>query len=210
MCSPVAGAVIGGAANFIGAASAANAENRARKQEYESALQQREVDWMNQLSIAGAERIQYEQGIDESSLALARGFTQLDAERNALIAKALQADEKAFQKYSKSSTSSQLKASGSTGRSVNRIATIDLADYLREGSREAYKLTQNEYAFKESAKALRDQAKADRSQLWANVRLQKIPGAAPPKPVYKNPLVAGISGAISGAMSGAQAGKALQ
>ena len=210
MCDPVAGAVIGGTVNFIGAASAANAENKARKQEYNAALQQREADWMGQLSIAGAERVQYEQGIDQSGLALGEGYEQLQAQRNALIAKTLQSDETAYKHFLRASKSSELAASGRTGRSVNRMATLDLASYLQEGSRNAYALTQNEYAFKESAKSLREQAKADRSQLFANVMWQKQPGFEPPKPVYRSPLVAGLTAGISGAMSGASAGKIIK
>ena len=202
MCNAIAGAVIGGAVNFVGAASAANAENKARKQEYNAALKQREADWMQQLTIAGAERVQYEQGIDQSGLALAQGYASLEDQRNTLIAKAYQADEERFKKFAQNSTSSQLIASGATGRSVNRIATLDLASYLKEGSRDAYALTQNEYAFKQGADVLREQAKADRAQQFANVMWQKVPGFEPPKPVYRNPLMAGIIGGAQGAAQG--------
>ena len=127
MCNP--GAVIGGAVNFIGSASAANAENQARKQEYTAALQKREADWMQQLSIAGAEKVQYDLGIDQSSLALVKGFTNLEDQRDALIAKAYQLNEDRFKNFLQNSTSSKLITSGATGRSVNRIGNLDLASY---------------------------------------------------------------------------------
>ena len=203
MCNP--GAVIGGAVNFIGSASAATAENQARKQEYTAALQKREADWMQQLSIAGAEKVQYDLGIDQSSLALVKGFTNLEDQRDALIAKAYQLNEDRFKNFLQNSTSSKLITSGATGRSVNRIGNLDLASYLKEGSREAYKLTQNEYAFKQGANVLREQAKADRSQQFANVMWEKVPGFKPPKPVYRNPLIAGIVGGFQGAAQGHKA-----
>ena len=210
MCDPVVGAVVAGGASFIGAANAANAENKARTQSYQSALQQREADWMGQLSIAGVERVQYEQGLDQSALALGEGFEQLDAERNNLIAQVLQSDEKDYKDFLQASESASLAASGRTGRSIDRIETLDFAEYLRKGSRNAYALTQNEYAFKETAESLRNQAKADRSQLFANVMWQKVPGFEPPKPVYRSPLVAGLTAGVQGALSGASAGKIIK
>ena len=101
-------------------------------------------------------------------------------------------------------------AAGRTGRSIDRITSLSLGDYLREGARNAYALTQNEFAFKESVESLRNQAKPDRSQLFANVMWQKIPGFEPPKPVKRNVLVAGLTAAASGGVSGAQAGKIIK
>ena len=211
MCNPIAiGAGVGAGASFLGASNAARAENKARRQEYEAALQKREIDWMNELVIAGAERVQYEQGIDESALALGEGYENLEAERNALIAQALQTDETSFKKFLQTDESADLEASGRTGRSIDRVVSLSLGDYLKEGSRNAYALTQNEFAFKESAESLRKQAKADRSQLFANVMWQKVPGFTPPKPVKRNVLVAGLTAAASGGVSGAQAGKIIK
>lgn len=211
MCNPIAiGAAVGGGASFLGASNAARAENRARRQEYDAALQKREVDWMNELTIAGAERVQYEQGIDESTLALGEGYENLEEQRNALIAQALQADDASFKKFLQTDKSADLEASGRTGRSIDRVVSLSLGDYLKEGSRNAYALTQNEFAFKESAESLRNQAKADRSQLFANVMWQKVPGFEPPKPVYRSPLVAGLTAGVQGALSGASAGKIIK
>ena len=208
MCNPIAiGAGVGAGASFLGASNAARAENKARRQEYEAALQKREIDWMNELVIAGAERVQYEQGIDESALALGEGYENLEAERNALIAQALQTDETSFKKFLQTDESADLEASGRTGRSIDRVVSLSLGDYLKEGSRNAYALTQNEFAFKESVESLRNQAKADRSQLFANVMWQKVPGFTPPKPVKRNVLVAGLTAGVQGAVSGATAGK---
>ena len=169
------------------------AANRAAQRDYDMQLQQREADWMQQLSLAGAEEVQYDIGTTNVNLAQDQANQALQEQRNALISESMQADEANWKKFLQESQYSQLAASGRTGRSVERVGALDLADYLSKGSRAAYALTQNEYAMKQSGKAIRDQAKADKQQLFANVMWQKVPGLAPPPPVKGNVALAALT-----------------
>jgi len=177
------------------------AANRAAKRDYEMQLQQREADWMQQLSLAGAERVQFDIGTTNVNLAQDQANQALQEQRNALISESMQADESNWKQFLQNSQYSQLAASGRTGRSVERVGVADLADYLSKGSRAAYALTQNEYAMKQGGKAVRDQAKADKQQLFANVMWQKQPGFEPPKPVYGNVAMAALTDGLKIASS---------
>ena len=164
----------------------ARAANKAAMQNYEHKLKVRERKWMNQLALTKVERVQHQQTLDAAHVGLGNAYAEIQEKYRDQIGAALQEDEINFKQYLQESQGEKLTAAGKTGKSVERVATVDLADYLRQGSRKAYELTQSRRELtKEGAKAA-GVAKQAQMQSFANVNIQKHPDFAPPKPVMRN------------------------
>ncbi len=203
MILPILGAVVGVASGI----NQANEENRARNQQYSAAVARRAADWMKQLSIAGAERVQYDIASDNVAIAQNLGEQQLQDERNELIAELKQSGEKDIIDFLEGS--GDLAASGRTGRSIDRRGALEFGVLGRKRSRGDYALTKNQYAMTQKYEALIQKAKANRASLFANVMWQRTPDFEPPRPVHRSGLMSAISGGISMATSALNLEKAL-
>ena len=203
MILPILGAVVGVASGI----NQANEENRARNQQYSAAVARRAADWMKQLSIAGAERVQYDIASDNIAIAQNLGEQQLQDERNELIAELKQSGEKDIIDFLEGS--GDLAASGRTGRSIDRRGALEFGVLGRKRSRGDYALTKNQYAMTQKYEALIQKAKANRASLFANVMWQRTPDFEPPRPVHRSGLMSAISGGISMATSALNLEKAL-
>ena len=179
----------------------ARAANEAARRNYEYQLDKRERDWMQTLSITNLERIQYKQGIDASNLGLANVYSEIQEKHGELIDQAFQQNEAEWKEFLQNNTGTKLAASGRTGRSADRIAALDLGNYLAKGSRRAYKLTQAGRKLSEQGAKAAAQTRSEQMQMFANNNVIKNPDLAPPKPVYQNVGMASFMDALSIASS---------
>ena len=195
-------------------AQARAANERARK-DYEYNLQRREADWMQTLSITNTERVMHDQLIDSSNLGLANVYGDIQEKFGEQIGQALQEDEVNWKKFLQESQGGKLAASGQTGRSADRISTLDLADYLRKGSRKAYELTESREELSEAGAKAAGMARAEQMQSFAKNAIIKNPDLAPPTPVYQNVGAAAfmdalsIAGSVAGIYTGAKVAKII-
>ena len=187
----------------------ARAANERAKRDYEYKLQKREADWMQTLSLTKAEHIQYEEGVEAGNLGLLGAYGDIEAKRKELIGKAFQENEKEWKEFLQSNTGAEMAASGQTGRSADRIATLDLADYLRQTSRRAHDLTEASRGLSNEAAKAAGQERARQQQMFADVAFVKHPDLAPPKPVYQNVGMAAFRDALSIGTSIATVGIAM-
>ena len=170
----------------------ARAANKAAMQNYEHKLKVRERKWMNQLALTKVERVQHQQTLDAAHVGLGNAYAEIQEKYRDQIGAALQEDEINFKQYLQESQGEKLTAAGKTGKSVERVATVDLADYLRQGSRKAYELTQSRRELtKEGAKAA-SVARQAQMESFAKVNISKSPDIAPPPPVMRNVGHAGL------------------
>jgi len=179
----------------------AAAANEAARRNYEYQLDKREREWMQTLSITNLERIQYKQGIDASNLGLANVYSEIQEKHGELIDKAFQENEAEWKQFLQDNEGTKLAASGRTGRSADRIAALDLGNYLAKGSRKAYQLTQAGRKLSEEGAKAAAQTRAQQMQMFANNNIIKSPDLAPPKPVYQNVGMASFMDALSIASS---------
>ena len=121
----------------------ARAANKTARRNYEYQLRNREANWMQTLSVTNTERVMYKQGIDASNLGLANIYSDIEEKFGDQVGQALQEDEANWKKFLQDNQGMKMAASGQTGRSADRISTLDLADYLKKGSRKAYELTES-------------------------------------------------------------------
>ena len=189
------------------AANEVNTQNRARNQEYSAAVTRRAADWMRQLSIAAAERVQYDIASDNVAIAQNLGEQQLQDERNKLIAELKQSGEKDIIDFLENSGG--LAASGRTGRSIDRRGALEVGALGRKRSRGDYVSTESQYTIKQGYESLMQKAKENRASLFANVMWQRTPDFEPPRPVHRSGLMSAISGGISMATSALNLEKAL-
>ena len=175
----------------------ARAANEAAKRQYEFDIANRERKWMNDIGLTRLEHIQYEQGINATNLGLANTYADIYEKKGDLIGDMHQADQDNWKEFLEKSPSSTLAASGQTGRSVDRIATLDLAEYLRNGSQRVNELAD---AFTELDKAgaqAAGAAKQQQMQMFAKQAFVKSPDFAPPAPVMQNVGAAAFTEALS-------------
>jgi len=175
----------------------ARAANKAAKRNYEYSLQKRERQWMQTLSITNTERVMHEQGIDASNIGLSQVYGDIQAKFGDQIGQALQEDEANWKEFLKNNTGGKMAASGQTGRSVDRISTVELGEYLAKGSRKAYELTESKQELDKAGRKAAGLARAEQMNSFAKNAIVKSPDLAPPKPVYQNVGAAMFMDALS-------------
>jgi len=179
----------------------ARAANERARRDYEYNLQKREADWMQTLSITNTERVMHEQTIDSSNLGLSQVYGDIQEKFGDQIGQALQEDEVNWKQFLEQSKGAELAASGRTGRSIDRISTLDLAEYLKKGSRKAYELTESRQELSKAGRKAAGMARAEQMQSFAKNAIVRNPDMAPPAPVYQNVGAAAFMDALSIASS---------
>ena len=184
----------------------ARAANKRARKDYEYQLQRREADWMQTLSLTSTERVMHDQLIDSSNLGLANVYSDLEEKFGDQVGQALQEDEVNWKQFLQDSQGAKLTASGKTGRSIDRISTLDLAEYLKKGSRKAYELTQSRQELNKAGQKAAGLVRAEQMNSFAKNAIIKNPDLAPPTPVYQNVGAAAFMDALSIASSVASIG----
>ena len=164
----------------------AKAANERAKRDYEYKLQKRERAWMETLSMTNVEHLQYKQGIDASNLGLANTYSDIEEKKRGLIDKFVTQSQNDWKQYLSENTGDKLKASGRLGRSADRISAIDLGQYLKKGSDQAYALTKAGKQLDRVGAEAAGKARSQQMQMFTNVAFVKNPDMVPPKPVYQN------------------------
>ena len=189
----------------IGQAKAIKAENARRIREYERQLEIRKRNWYQQLSIYSAKVNKYNIDLNENDLAAQRGYAKAQSNLRNLGGKvAAQNEEKFRQLVSKKL--GRRRASGQTGRSVQRGETLDLGAFGRYTGRQAYGLSMATEKYKENVENIRRKQVSDRRGLFSKVAFNPVPSLAPNPPqlrgtgmVMMNAFM-GAAGALAGGM----------
>ena len=175
----------------------ARAANETARRQYQYQLQKREADWMQQLSLTGLERIQYEQGVNASKLGLAEDYGDIQDKHGQLVDQAVATDQDNWKQFLQKNTGATLAASGVTGKSADRIASLDLAEYLKGTSDNARQLSNAAKELNKAGRKAAGQTAAQQKQMWADQQFVKMPDFAPPQPVMQNVGAASFMDALS-------------
>jgi uncharacterized protein (DUF342 family) len=152
---------------------------------------------MRTLSVAGVERLQYEQGINASNLGVANVYADIQEKHGDLVGETMQENEQVWKEFLQENTGATMAASGATGKSAQRIASLDLAKYLTKTSRNARELTDATHELRKEGSKAAGQAAAQQEQMFAKQAWVKTPGMAPPQPVMQNVGAAAFMDALS-------------
>ena len=150
---------------------------------------------MQDLSLTKQEHVQYEQGINNTNLGLANVYADIHEKHSEAFGEMLQKDETSWKEFL--ANSGKLAASGATGRSADRIQTLDLAKYLTESNRGARAMTKQAVQLRKTANKAYSQVRGQQMQSFAKVSMVKMPDFAPPPPVMQNVGAAAFMDAIS-------------
>lgn len=164
---------------------------------------------MQTLSITNTERVMHDQTIDASNLGLTQVYGDIQEKFGDQIGQALQEDESNWKQFLEQSKGADLAAAGKTGRSIDRISTLELADYLRKGSRKAYELTKSRTELSKAGAKAAGMARAEQMQSFAKNAIIRNPDLAPPAPVMQNVGMASFMDALSIASSVASIGTGI-
>ncbi len=175
----------------------AKAANEAARRDYKYKLAKRERNWMQTLSLTNVERVQHKQLIDSSHVALGNVYGAIQEKHGELIGQAMQESESEWKEFLQNNEGAKLAASGRTGKSAQRVSTLDLANYLVKGSRKAYQLTQAAGKLSDEGAKAAAQTRAQQMQSFANNNIIKNPDLAPPRPVMRNVGAAAFMDALS-------------
>tara|TARA_B100000287_G_scaffold153985_1_gene145420 strand:- start:164 stop:766 length:603 start_codon:yes stop_codon:yes gene_type:complete len=175
----------------------ARAANETARRQYKYQNQKREREWMQELNMAGVERIQYDQGINNTNLGLANVYADIQANVGELEGTFRQDEETAWKKFLSESPSSSMAASGQTGASARRIANLDLAEYLTNSSRRGREVSQAKKDLVRQGQETAAQVKQQQEQMFAKQAFVRVPGLAPPQPVMQNVGAAAFMDALS-------------
>ena len=196
-----AGSILGG----IGQAKAIRAENARRIREYERAVEMRKRSWFQQLSIYGAKVNKYNTDLNENDLAAQRGYAKAQSNLRRTEGR-LVADNEAKFRELLSKKLGKRRASGQTGRSVQRGETLDMAAYGRFTGKQAYAVSMAREKFKEKTEGIRRRQVSARRGLFSQVAFNPVPSMEPSPPVLRSTgmtmmnAFVGAAGAIAGGM----------
>ena len=168
----------------LGSAAKTANENARRRYKYEN--ERRERKWMQTMSVYNAQKVKYEEDVQNASLAQANVRVEQQEAMDLARGDAQLKYAELFRKLQENSTYGKLVAAGQTGQSTRRRGIIDYAKYGRDVSEIARKLTLNDRELARKSSAQISKYKQFKDQSFAKLAFQPIPDVAPPQPVMRN------------------------
>jgi hypothetical protein len=193
----------------------ARAANEAARRQYKYANEKRKRNWLQQLGIYGAKKVQGVLNIAGATQALTDkyGLTQLKkrAARGSAEQKYLTLRTEMMQnnKYSK------MIASGATGKSISRLNVMEMGAYGRQIAEIGSKLRANDFALDQQDKAAWTKTKSYIRGQEAQTAFQPMQSVEIPQPVMQDVGMAsfmealGIGSSLLGMASGLGSFKGL-
>ena len=179
----------------LGAQARAANENARRRYKYEN--ERRERKWMQTISIYNAQKVKYEEDVQNAGLAQAQAKVRQQEMMDLARGEAQLKYAELFRTLLKDSAYGKLAAAGQTGQSTRRRGVLDYAKYGREVSDIARKLTLNDRELARKSSADIAKYKQFKDQAFAKVAFQPIPDVAPPQPVMESVGAAAFMDALS-------------
>ena len=148
----------------------------------------------------------YNIDLNENDLAAQRGYAKAQSNLRALGGKVTAQNEEKFRQLVSKKLGAR-RASGQTGRSVQRGETLDMAEFGRYTGRQAFGLSMAREKFKENTENIRRRQVSARRGLFSQVAFNPVPSMAPNPPQLRgtgmtmmNAFV-GAAGALAGGMT---------
>ena len=179
----------------LGASARTANANARRRYKYEN--ERRERNWQQTLSVYNAQTIKYEEDVQNAGLAQAQTIVDQQEAMDNARGEAQLKYQSLFTELLKNSDYSNLVASGQTGKSTQRVGTMEFAKYGRDVSTIARGVILNDRELARKSSAEVAKYKQFKDQAFAKVAFQPIPDVAPPEPVMQNVGAAMFMDALS-------------
>ena len=168
----------------LGASARAANENARRRYKYEN--ERRERKWMQTISVYNAQKVKYEEDVQNAGLAQAQAKVYQQEMMDLARGEAQLKYAELFRTLLKDSAYGKLVAAGQTGQSTRRRGTLDYAKYGRDVSDISRKLVLNDRELARKTSADIAKYKQFKDDAFAKVAFQPIEDVAPPVPVMRN------------------------
>ena len=168
----------------LGASARAANENARRRYKYEN--ERRERKWMQTISVYNAQKVKYEEDVQNAGLAQAQAKVYQQEMMDLARGEAQLKYAELFRTLLKDSAYGKLVAAGQTGQSTRRRGTLDYAKYGRDVSDISRKLVLNDRELARKSSAEIAKFKQFKDDAFAKLAFQPIPDVAPPQPVMRN------------------------
>ena len=192
----------------LGAAARTANENARRR--YKAENERRERNWMQTMSIYNAQKVKYDEDVQNAGLAQAQVKTDQQEQMDLARGEAQLKYSELFRNLLQDSTYGKLVAAGQTGQSTRRRATTDYAKYGRDVSDISRRLVLNDRELARKSSAEIAKFKQFKDQAFTKVAFQPIEDVAPPQPAMRNvgaeAFMQGLSIAASVATAGGSSG----
>ena len=185
MCSPAA---IGPAIGAVGSAMGASAQNKAARRNYEHQLKVRERKWMQTRTTYATKKVQFEQEVDQASIAAQRAYSRTQHQLNNARSLAILENQEDFKKMLANEGAIEVSAAerGVRGRAVARQLVMNKGNFGISQALRSRGLAQAGYMAKQSNEDVNRQLKGQLNRSFGKVVIQPIADLAPPKPVMQN------------------------
>ena len=175
----------------------ARAQNEASERQYNYQIEQREREWMQELAVYSAKKVQYDENINNARLGAQQHASDNEQKRLKMVGDAeLKYQEMYADLISKSEASAAI-ASGQTGRSIARAQILERGDHGRKVSEIGRQLRTNAMVLEQETQRAFGQLKGYEDQQFAQVAFTPVPTVEPPQPVMMNVGAAAFMDALS-------------
>ena len=175
----------------------ARTANANAKRRYNYEVERRERNWMQEIAIYNAQKVKYQTDSDNIAIAQSQAYAKKQEDMNIARGTAQLKYEGLYKQLLKDSEASNLIASGATGRSVDRLKTMEYADYGRQVNAIGRKIMMDDIKLERQTSAEVSQLQGFRDQAYANIAFNPQPDVAPPQPVMQSVGAAMFMDALS-------------
>jgi hypothetical protein len=179
----------------LGASARTANANARRRYAYEN--ERRERNWMQTISIYNAQKNQYQIDVENASLAQRYAYTEEQLEQQKARDAVQIKYQELYREMVENSDYGKLMSAGRTGRSVQRMKTMELAKFGRDTTELGRQVLLNDRELAKQRAATEAQLKGYKEQAFTKVAFQPIPDVAPPQPVMQNVGAAAFTEALS-------------
>ncbi len=182
--------------------NAANAANAGRIANYKYQLKVRENNWMRTKSAWENDKINYEETVADNSFAAQEGYARAQRQLNEQFKAAAFSEQGDMVKLLEST--GQMAASGTTGRSAQRIDDSIMAAFGRNNATKAASLASAKEGYQQQTEDIRRQQRDENETAFDQVAFAPMPDMAPQKPqLEKGPSGLGLAVGLAQAGLGA-------
>ena len=209
MCAPaigLAGSVLGSVGQFASGSAAASAQNKAAIAQYKYQLKIRRKNWRHERQRYATKLGQYGNTLAENNAAANRAYASEQRKLNNIFKAAAFKSQDLQALLAKES--GKMAASGSLGKSADRVEQSLLSDFGRKQAVMAESLLSAQYGYQQNVAGVRRQQLSANNQAFSNVAVAPEPDVAPPPPAMaQGPSPLSLMGGLLGA--GADFGTAM-
>jgi len=166
----------------------ASAQNKAARRNYEHQLKVRERKWMQTRTTYATKKVQFEQEVDQASIAAQRAYSRTQHQLNNARSLAILENQEDFKKMLANEGAIEVSAAerGVRGRAVARQLVMNKGNFGISQALRSRGLAQAGYMAKQSNEDVNRQLKGQLNRSFGKVAIQPVADLAPPKPVMQN------------------------